>query len=152
MKFLVPMLLALPLGACSTMNHQTPLEADQREQIVAAIEAAEAAGNEDEVQRLEAILGQHDTSVAERAVGGVIDAIDPWVPAPLQPFKEVLAAAGALALFKRPRKHLVNGVKAVGRLNLKDAGADVLKAVGMLHSTGASAAAAEEESASTPTA
>ncbi len=123
----------------------TTAVATLEEQVVSAtlaeqLAAAEAAGDQAEIDRITALIAQHNTNIAERAVGGFIDVIDPWVPAPLQPFKEVLAGFGALALFKRPRKHLIKGVKSLAKLDVKDAGASALKSIGLFHSSGESLA------------
>lgn len=128
------------IDGCSTTAVATPEEQVISATLAEQLDAAEVAGDQAEVDRISALIAQHDTNIAERAVGGFIDAIDPWVPVPLQPFKEVLAGVGALALFKRPRKHLITGLKSLVKLDVKDAGASALKSIGLFHSSGESLA------------
>ena len=70
---------------------------------MAARNEAVEAGDQDAVDAI-------DRSIAERAVGGIVGIIDPFIPAPIQPFVPLLATL----FFKRVRRTAVKSLKDVG--------------------------------------
>lgn len=131
MKHRFTLLLAIALlGAvsCSTGDVATPDEAARVEEFKAheaALEAqraqaetpADVAAIESAIEETQAQRAALETSIAERAVGGIIDTIDAFIPIPLQPWKTQLSMLGALLAFRRPRQHLGRGVRSLTRLH-----------------------------------
>lgn len=135
-SLLISLAILVPLAACKTDDVATPVELQTIATLNEQEAAALAAGDEAGAAAAASQRGALETSIAERAVGGVIDTIDAFVPVPLQPWRNQLAGLGALLLFKRPRKHIVAGVKQLAKADFKDFGKSTLKAVGLLHSEG----------------
>ena len=146
-------LCAVPIAvttSCEVSQVATPEEqaaqASLDEQIAAVqvrIDAGET-GLDAELAQLVAARDAGARSIAERVVGSVVKFIDPFIPAPLQPFVPLL---GGL-FFKRPRKVIKgqfkkvwNATKNVSKgevgaaaTDVGDALEDVLKLVGLRHS------------------
>ncbi len=95
MKIHLPLLVTIivSLFACQASDMATP-----EEQV--ALEVAETPEAKALVER----------SIAERVVGDVVGFIDPFIPAPIQPFIPLLATL----FFKRVRRTAMSSIKAVG--------------------------------------
>ena len=116
--FVLVAVLAFVTPACSTTSVATPEEAAARSEAV-------EAGDQDAVDAI-------DRSIAERAVGGVVGLVDPFIPAPLQPFVPLLATL----FFKRVRRTTVKSLKEIGNVaknaitgDFKEAGSAIGQAV-----------------------
>ena len=119
-KYIVILLLTFA-SACKATDYAT---AEETAQMAELREQGDEAG-----------LAALEDSIAERTVGGVVDLIDSFVPAPLEPFKGWLVGLGAMVAFKRPRKRLKQAIKSAASLNFKEAGMDLMKTVGLKHSS-----------------
>lgn len=100
-QILLVAVLAFAAPACKTDQVATP--AEQAEMVV-LVEAGDVEGAE-----------ALERSIAERAVGGFIEIIDPLIPFPMKVFTGLIAAA----LFPRVRRTTLSSVKKVADTTIK---------------------------------
>lgn len=133
-KLLLILALCAVPAACNVLDSATPEEKAK----IAALEQAEAdalaAGDEGAAAAAAGERGQLETSIGKRAISWVIDTIDAFVPIPLAPFKEEIASFFVLMIFKRPRKHVIAGLKAIAKLDPKEAAMSFMRTFGLKHS------------------
>lgn len=98
-RYLIPLLLAIVFApACKINDVATPEE-------LLTIEQAETPAE----------LVAAERSVAERAVGQVVDVMDPFIPVPVRPFVPLLATL----LFGRVRRTVAKSLTDVGTVAKK---------------------------------
>lgn len=133
-KLLLILALCAVPAACSITDSATPEEQAE----IAALEQAEAdalaAGDTEAADAAAAERGQLETNIGKRAIGWVIDTLDAFVPVPLEPFKEEISSFFVLMLFKRPRRHVIAGLKAIAKGDPKEVGLSILRTFGLKHS------------------
>ncbi len=86
----------------------TPEELARYTQLESDRDAALMAGDDDGAAVADAEMKEMDTTVAERAVGGFIKMIDPYIPIPLEVFTGLIATLA----FPRVRRTAVKTIKA----------------------------------------
>lgn len=84
-------------------------------------------------------------SIQDRTFGAVLDFVDPFLPAPIRPFTEILAALGGMLFFRRSRQGLGKSIKSLVKGNLGGFFIEVARAAGLIHTSPATAAQAETE-------
>jgi len=82
---------------------------------------------------------------ADATAGGVLSALDPLVPVPLQPLIPAASSLLVMAGSRRSRKHTKRALRHAAVGNLGEGVKDILKAVGAAHSSEGTKKVAEEE-------
>ena len=130
---LILALCAIPVG-CRASDSATPSEQQEIAELEETRDAALAAGDAEAAAAADAELGRLEGNIAERAVGWVFDLVQPFVPIPLAPFKKEIVGFGVLLAFKRSRKHILAGLKAITKADPKEVGLSILRTFGLKHS------------------
>lgn len=148
--------MGLVNSACSAEQlSKSPEQAATFEQLQADHQAAVESGDEARIHEAEAALARFEAQLLKQRYGLVMEAtrsvpvVGPWL-AMLGP----LAAPLVPLLGKRGRRHYANAIKELnpfaegktggsGHVSPVEAGRDVLRALGVMHSSKASEAAAD---------
>lgn len=130
---LILALCAIPVG-CKAADSATPSEQQEITALEEERDAALAAGDQAAADAAAAELGRLEGNIAERAVGWVFDLVQPFVPIPLAPFKKEIVGFGVLLAFKRSRRHMIAGLKAIAKADPKEVGLSILRTFGLKHS------------------
>ncbi len=135
--YLVSIALAatMSISSCQLLSSLTASESAQIAALEVEVEDAVAVGDMEAAQAAADKLATLEADIGERAMGVAVDFIDPFVPVPLQPFKEWIIGLGGMMMFKRPRKRLRDAAKSLMRLDLKGVMGQTLAAVGLKHSS-----------------
>ena len=126
--------------------------AEQSVKLKELAEAGEVAEAKQVMAHLEALQLQYKSTADEYAAvaaserqlmeaqvsdttQGLLGAIDPFVPAPLQPLVPAASSLVVMAMSRRSRKHTVKALKQVAIGNLGEGVKGVMRAVGAQHSS-----------------